>query len=54
MLFWGTFVSNGPLVQSVERGTNDGKVVCSKLIPSRLHFLFGLLSIFKYFRTFIA
>ena len=54
MLSCSTFVSIGPLAQSVERGTNNGKVVCSRLIPSRFHFLFGLLSISKYLRKFTA
>ena len=47
MLFWSTFVSNAPLAQSVDRGANNGKVACSRLIQTRFHFLFGLLSLFK-------
>ena len=39
-----TFVSNAPSAQSVERGTNNAKVVCSRLIRTRFYFLFGLLS----------
>ena len=41
------FESNGPLAQSLERGANNGKVVCSRLIRTRFHFLFGLVSLFK-------
>ena len=26
------FVSNGPLAQSLERGANNGKVLCSRLV----------------------
>ena len=33
--------------QSVERGANNAKVVCSRLIRTRLHLSFGLLSLFK-------
>ena len=47
LLICGTFVSNGSLGQSVERGSNNGKVLCSRLIRTRFHFLFGLLSLFK-------
>ena len=47
MLFRSTFGSNGPLAQWVERGANNGKVVCSRLIRTRFHFLFGLVSLFK-------
>ena len=46
-LFSSTFVSIGPLAQSVERGANNGKVLCSRLIRTRFDFLFGLLSLFK-------
>ena len=49
MLICTTFVSNGPLAQSAERGTNNGKVVCSKLTQTRFHFLLGLLSLFILF-----
>ena len=45
MLSCSTFVSNVPFAQSVERGTNNGKVVCSRLTPNRFYFLFGLLSL---------
>ena len=41
------FVSGSPLAQLVERGVNNGKVESSRLIPSKFHFLFGSLSIFK-------
>ena len=48
MLICSTFLSNGLLAQSVERGANKVKVlVCSRLIRNRFHFLFGLLSFFK-------
>ena len=43
------FVSSGPLPQSVERGADNGKVACSKLIRTRFHFLFELVSLFKQF-----
>ena len=39
-LFWSTFVSNGPLPQSVERRANNGKVLCSR--PNRSDFTFYL------------
>ena len=54
MLFWNAFVSNVQLAQSVERGANNGKVLCSRLIRSSFHFLFGLLSLFSSLRIFIA
>ena len=38
---------NALVAQSVERGTNKGMVLCSRLIRTRFHFLFGLLSLFK-------
>ena len=44
---WSTFVSGGPLAQSVERGANNGKDLFSRLIRNRFHFLFGLLSLFN-------
>ena len=47
MLSCSTFVSNGTLAQSVERGSNNGKVVCSVLIGTRFHILFGLFSLFN-------
>ena len=48
MLFWNKFVSNAPLSQSVERDTNKGKVVCSRLTRIRFHLLHGfILSRFK-------
>ena len=47
MLFWSTVVSSGPLAQSVERSANKRKVPCSRLIRTRFHFLFELLSLFK-------
>ena len=47
MLFWNAFVSNAQLAQSVERGANNGKLLCSRLIRSSFHFLFGLFSLFK-------
>ena len=31
-LFWRIFISNGLLAQSVERGANNGKVMCSRLV----------------------
>ena len=46
MLICSTFVSNDSLAQSVERGANNSKVVCSGIIRTRFHFLFGLLSLF--------
>ena len=49
MLICCTFISNGALAQSVERGANNGKVLCSSLRRTRFHFLFGLLSLFKKF-----
>ena len=42
------FVSKAPLAQWVKRGTNNGKVMCSRLIRIRSHFLFELLSLFKH------
>ena len=51
ILIWGTFVSSSPFAQLVERGVNNAKVECSRLKPSRFHFLFGSLSLFKYLRT---
>ena len=45
-----SFVSNGPLAQSVERGANNhnnGKVVFWRLIRTRFHFSLGLLSLFN-------
>ena len=47
MLICSMFVSNGPLAQSEERGANNGKVLCSRLMRTRFHFLFGRLSLFK-------
>ena len=47
MLSCSAFVSNGTLAQSVERGANNGKVVCSGLIGTGFHFLFGLFSLFN-------
>ena len=44
MLVCSTFVTNGTLAQLVERGTDNSKVLCSRLMQTRLHFLFGLLS----------
>ena len=49
MLICSMFVSNGLLAQSVERGANNDKVQCSRLIRTRIHFLFVLLSLFRYF-----
>ena len=46
-LFWSTFLSNGPLVKSVARGANNGKVVFSRSIRTRFHFIFGLLSLIE-------
>ena len=46
ILICSMFVSNDPLAQSVERGANNGKVLCSRLIRTRFRFLFGLLSLF--------
>ena len=42
-----SFVSNGPLAQSVEHGANRSKVVFSRLIRTKFLFLFGLLSFFR-------
>ena len=45
-----SFVSNGPLAQSVERGANNhnnGKVVFWRFIRTRFHFSLGLLSLFN-------
>ena len=55
MLICSASVSNGPLAQLVERGARNRKVLCSRfiltrLIRTRFHFLFGLLSLFKSFR----
>ena len=36
MLICSTFVSNVPLAHSVERGANNCKVLCSRLIGTRL------------------
>ena len=47
MLNCSIFLSNGPLAQSVERGSNNGKVLCSRLKQITFHFLFGLLSLFE-------
>ena len=49
MLICSTFVANAPLAQLVERGANNGKVVCSRFIRTRFHFLFGLVLLFKTF-----
>ena len=49
MLICSAYVSNGPLAQLVERGANNRKVLCSRFILTRFHFLFGLLSLFKSF-----
>ena len=46
-LIWNTFVSSSQLAQLVERGANNSKVLCSRLIRTKVHFLFGLLSLFK-------
>ena len=54
MIICSTFVSNGPLAQSVERGTNNGKVLCSRLILTRFHFLFGYFLFLSDLRTFFA
>ena len=54
MLICSMLVSDGPLAQSVERGDNNGKVVCSRLIRTSFHFLFGLLSLLNGLRTFNA
>ena len=35
MLIWRTFVSSAPLAQSLERGANKGKVMCSMLKESK-------------------
>ena len=47
MSICSTFVSNAPFALSVERGANNGKVVYSRLIRTRFHFLFRLVSLFK-------
>ena len=39
-------IINGPLAQS-DYGANNAKVVFSRLIRTRLHFLFGLCSLYK-------
>ena len=46
-LFLCTFLSNGPLAQSVDRGANNVKVVFSKLIRTRFYILFRLIPLFK-------
>ena len=46
-LFWSTFLSNGPLTQSLDRGANNAKVVFSRSIRTRFHFIFGLLSLIE-------
>ena len=43
------FYINGPLAQLVERAANNTKVMCSKLIRTRFHFLCGLFSVFNEF-----
>ena len=40
-------IINGPLAQSVDYGANNAKVVFSRLIRTRFHFLFGLASLYK-------
>ena len=47
MVIWSTFVSGGPLAQSVERDAKKGKVLCSRLVRTNFRFLFGLLSLSK-------
>ena len=49
LLIWNTFVSSGLLAQSVERGPDNGKVRCSRLKRTGFHFLFGIVSLFKWF-----
>ena len=49
MLICCTFVSNALLAQSVKFGANNIKVLCSRLIRTKFHFLFGMLSLFKQF-----
>ena len=38
-------MSSGTIAQRVERGAIDGKVLCSRLFPTRFHYLFGLITI---------
>ena len=52
MLTCSTFVSNGPLAQLVERGANNGKVLCSRLIWTRFHFLFANWITFSFYHRF--
>ena len=47
MLICSTFALNGQIAQLVERGAINRKVLCSRFIRARFHFLFGLLSLFK-------
>ena len=47
MLSCSSLVSNAPLAQLVECGTDNGKVVCSRLTRAGFHFIFGLLSPFE-------
>ena len=47
MLILRTFSSVVPIAQWVERSAINGQVPCSRLIWTRFHFLFGLLSLFK-------
>ena len=49
MLICSTFASNGQIAQLLERGANNGKVLCSRILRTRIHFSYGLLSLFKYF-----
>ena len=46
-IIYSSFVSNGPLAQSLERDASNDKVMVSRLIGTRFHFLFGLNSLFK-------
>ena len=47
-------MSSGQLAQLVERGADKCKVVCSRLIRTSLHILFGLASILSSFCKFVA
>ena len=47
--YYCLIIINSPLAQSVYRGANNAKVVFSRLIRTRFHFIFGFVSLFKKF-----
>ena len=43
----GWEISENFIKMFVERGANNNNVLCSRLVRTKFHFLFGLLSLFK-------